>query len=249
VEKANISLYNSYAGEDTPKCVFPTPYVSVPSSSPDSPPSYVHGNGIHLYRPNATVHSFISDGIVTDWDAASRAIEHAFSERMRLKNLEEYPFLSTEVSWNTKENKEKMCELAFEKWGTPAYYAVDKAVMSACVFSLYSSPCAPSCWRTRSDDPLCSQLRCRKGFRLDRRCWRRARDDYSHLRRVCLAERYALLLSFTSRRGIHPSSPRSHPKAAYRRRPSLRNPPRFPLATPTSHSHQSPLPREDERSR
>jgi actin-related protein 4 len=127
---------HSYAGEDTPKCVFPSPYVSVPSTSdPSSAPSYIHGNNIHLYRPHASVHSFISDGIVTDWEAASRAIDHAFQERMRLKNLEEFPFLSTEASWNTKENKEKMCELAFEKWQAPAYYAVDKAVMSACVFS------------------------------------------------------------------------------------------------------------------
>ncbi|GAA5901109.1 hypothetical protein JCM6882_006120 [Rhodosporidiobolus microsporus] len=125
------SIRAGYAGEDAPKCVFPSPYVSISSSTADCPPTFVHGNGIHLYRPNATVNSFITDGIVSDWDAAERAIEHAFTERMRLKSLEEYPFLSTEASWNTKENKEKMCELAFEKWQAPAYYAVDKAVMSA----------------------------------------------------------------------------------------------------------------------
>ncbi|GAA5864554.1 hypothetical protein JCM8547_005578 [Rhodosporidiobolus lusitaniae] len=131
LDMGSLSIRAGYAGEDSPKCVFPSAYASVPSPSPDSPPSFVHGNSIHLYRPNASVHSFISDGIVTDWDAASRAIEHAFTDRMRLSSLEEYPFLSTEASWNTKENKEKMCEIAFEKWGAPAYYAVDKAVMSA----------------------------------------------------------------------------------------------------------------------
>ncbi|GAA6006749.1 hypothetical protein JCM10207_009082 [Rhodosporidiobolus poonsookiae] len=120
-----------YAGEDAPKCVFPTPFVSIPSSDPSQPPHHVHGNGIHLYRPHATVSSFVTDGIVTDWDAASRALEHAFTDRMRLKSLEEYPFLNTEASWNTKENKERMCEEAFEKWSAPAYFAVDKAVMSA----------------------------------------------------------------------------------------------------------------------
>ncbi|GAA5820366.1 hypothetical protein JCM11251_005594 [Rhodosporidiobolus azoricus] len=125
------SIRAGYAGEDAPKAVFPSPYVSIPSSTSDSPPTYVHGNGIHLYRPHAEVHNFITDGIVTDWAGAERAVEHAFTERMRLKSLEEYPFLNTEASWNTKENKEKMCELAFEKWQAPAYYAVDKAVMSA----------------------------------------------------------------------------------------------------------------------
>jgi len=129
-----ISLYmpdNRYAGEDCPKTVFPTSYSSVPSSDPSQPPSFIHGVSSQLYRPNGTIQSFVQDGIVTDWDAAERAIDHAFSDRMRLKSLEEYPLLVTEPSWNTKENREKMCEIAFEKWQAPAYYAVDKAVMSS----------------------------------------------------------------------------------------------------------------------
>ncbi|CEQ39687.1 SPOSA6832_01233 [Sporobolomyces salmonicolor] len=125
------SVRAGYAGEDTPKTVFPTSYASVPSSDPSQPPTYVHGSAVHLYRPHATVNNFITDGIVTDWDAAGRAIDHAFKDRMRLKSLDEFPLLATEPSWNTKENREKMCELAFEQWEAPAYYAVDKAVMSS----------------------------------------------------------------------------------------------------------------------
>ncbi|POY74614.1 hypothetical protein BMF94_2375 [Rhodotorula taiwanensis] len=118
-----------YAGEDAPKAVFPTAYATVPTSTDSA--SHFHGNSAHLYRPNATISSFVQDGIVSDWDAASRAIHHAFAERMRIPTLEEYPLLATEASWNPKENKERMCELAFEQWQAPAYYAVDKAVMSA----------------------------------------------------------------------------------------------------------------------
>ncbi|GAA5983625.1 hypothetical protein JCM10908_000356 [Rhodotorula pacifica] len=133
-----------YAGEDAPKAVFPSAYATVLSSSSDASAStsadatpaathtHIHGNSAHLYRPKATISTFVQDGIVTDWDAASRAIDHAFNERLRLSGtLEEYPLLVTEASWNPKENKEKMCEIAFEGWNTPAYYAVDKAVMSA----------------------------------------------------------------------------------------------------------------------
>lgn len=69
--------------------------------------------------------------MITDWEAASRILDHAFRDRMRLNTLEEFPLLVTEPSWNTKENKEKMCELAFESWNCPAYYSVDRAVMSA----------------------------------------------------------------------------------------------------------------------
>ncbi|TNY18285.1 actin family [Rhodotorula diobovata] len=125
------SVRAGYAGEDAPKCVFPTAYATLPASDPAQPPTHVHGNAIHLYRPHATISNFVHDGIVTDWDAAGRAIDHALRDRLRLKSLDEFPLLATEPSWNTKDNKEKMVELAFETWQTPAYYAVDKAVMSA----------------------------------------------------------------------------------------------------------------------
>lgn len=116
-----------YAGEDCPKTIFPTDFATVPTT----PPTYIHGNGIHLYRPNAVLSSPITDGLVTDWDALSRTLDHAFTDRMRLTSLEDYPLLVTEPSWNTKENREKMVELAFEQWNAPAYYSVDRAVMSA----------------------------------------------------------------------------------------------------------------------
>lgn len=130
-----LPLARSYAGEDAPKAVFPSAYAAVPTSTPDAAASasYIHGNSAHLYRPHAAIHNFVQDGIVADWDAASRAVEHAFAQRLRLDSLEEYPLLATEASWNPKENKELLCELAFEKWNAPAYYAVDKAVMSASV--------------------------------------------------------------------------------------------------------------------
>lgn len=131
--RARCSSLIRYAGEDTPKTLFPTAYSTVPASDPSQPPSHVHGVAAQLYRPRATVQSFVQDGIVTDWHAAERAIDHAFSDRMRLKSLDEYPLLVTEPSWNTKDNRERMCELAFEKYHVPAYYAVDKAVMSSLV--------------------------------------------------------------------------------------------------------------------
>lgn len=67
---------------------------------------------------------------MTDWDALSRTLKHAFTTTLRLPNLADYPLLVTEPSWNTKEAREKMMECAFEEWDTPAYYSVDKSVMT-----------------------------------------------------------------------------------------------------------------------
>ena len=96
-----------YAGEDCPKTVFPTCYSSVPSSDPSQPPSFIHGVSSQLYRSNGAIQSFVQDGIVTDWNAAERAIDHAFSNRMRLKSLAEYALSVTEPSWNTKKDRKK----------------------------------------------------------------------------------------------------------------------------------------------
>lgn len=191
--------------------MFPTAYATLPSSDPAQPPAHVHGNGVHLYRPHATISNFVQDGIVSDWDAAARAVEHAFQDRLRIKSLDEFPLLSTEPSWNTKENKEKMVELAFETWQAPAYYAVDKAVMSAYVpdsLSLSLPPLVPVL-RTlglpfRSDAPFPRpQFRGGQGLGPHRRHRRRADDHHAGLRWLRPAQRCAPVRAAAG--GLHPS--------------------------------------------
>jgi actin-related protein len=46
-------------------------------------------------------------------------------------NSSEHPLLCTEPAWNTLENREKMMELAFEKFDAPAFYVAKDAVMTA----------------------------------------------------------------------------------------------------------------------
>lgn len=49
-------------------------------------------------------------------------------------NPSEHPLLCTEPAWNTVENREKMMELAFEKFEFPAFYLAKDAVMTAYVW-------------------------------------------------------------------------------------------------------------------
>ncbi|GAA5823353.1 hypothetical protein JCM5353_008244 [Sporobolomyces roseus] len=103
------SVRAGYAGEDCPKTVFPTSYSSVPSSDPSQPPSYIHGVSSQLYRPIGTIETFdetLSSQIGMRQN--ERSIDRAFSDRMRLKTLDEYPLLVTEPSWNTEEHREKL---------------------------------------------------------------------------------------------------------------------------------------------
>jgi actin-related protein len=52
-------------------------------------------------------------------------------QQMRLGSLEEHPLLISEPSWQSKENRERWTELAFEGYGCPAFYSVDKNVLTS----------------------------------------------------------------------------------------------------------------------
>lgn len=110
--------------------MFQTSFAQVETEGQDT--RFYHGPSASLYRPNASIHSPLTDGIITDWSAISRNLNYCFQESLRLsKDLSDHPLLVTEPAWNTKEAKEGMCELAFEEFGVQAYYGVDRAVMSA----------------------------------------------------------------------------------------------------------------------
>jgi actin-related protein 4 len=87
--------------------------------------------GPAIYRPHQIVKHPVQDSVIQDWDAAERLIAYAVNDGLRLRDLSENPLLVTEAAWTPKENREKMLELAFEKFQTPAYYSVDRAVVSA----------------------------------------------------------------------------------------------------------------------
>jgi actin-related protein 4 len=58
-------------------------------------------------------------------------VAHPSRNQLRLNSLEEHPVLISESTWQSKENRERLLELAFEGWGAPAYYTVDKNVLTA----------------------------------------------------------------------------------------------------------------------
>ena len=68
--------------------------------------------------------------IVEDWDALEQIWDHAFLKRLRCDPTE-HPLIITEAAWNTREIREKLTELAFEKYNFPAFFVAKDAVMTA----------------------------------------------------------------------------------------------------------------------
>ncbi|KAI8071621.1 actin family [Gongronella butleri] len=71
-----------------------------------------------------------SSFLVKDWDCMEAIWDSVFRSYLRVDPTQ-HPLLCTEPAWNTTQNREKLAELAFEKFDFPAFYLAKDAVMTA----------------------------------------------------------------------------------------------------------------------
>ena len=91
---------------------------------------FVGSNAMAVRRDGMRVESPMTDGIVTDWDAAEALMEHSYKSCLGA-DAADHPLLMAEPSFNTASAREKTAELAFEKFGVPAFFLSKNAVLAA----------------------------------------------------------------------------------------------------------------------
>ena len=104
-----------YAGEDTPKCAAVAVAMGRQASSTDKAKKqyFVGSNAMAVRRDGMRVESPMTDGIVTDWDAAEALMEH--STRAASAPTRHH-LLMAEPSFNTASAREKTAGSPSRSW-------------------------------------------------------------------------------------------------------------------------------------
>ncbi|KAG5683435.1 hypothetical protein PVAND_012716 [Polypedilum vanderplanki] len=139
------SLRLGFAQEDSPKSEIPSvvgvgpntsangitePEIKSDNNITPSHKYYIDTTFLNVPRSNMEIKTYMKDGMIDDWDLFEKVLDYAY-KKVIMSESELHPVLFSEASWNTRQNREKLTELMFEKYNVPAFFLVKNAVLAS----------------------------------------------------------------------------------------------------------------------
>jgi actin len=136
IDNGSCMMKGGYGGDDAPRAVFPSiigrpRYTTVIVGTGQR--GHFVGDEAQSHRGVLNIKYPIEHGIIVDFEDMEKIWHHMFYNELAIAP-EEHPILLTEPPLNPKAHREKMTEIMFETFCTPALFIGNQGVLS-----LYSS--------------------------------------------------------------------------------------------------------------
>ncbi|XP_062615903.1 actin, cytoplasmic-like [Saccostrea cucullata] len=132
IDNGSDTIKAGFSGDDAPRNIFPClvgkPRHRARFFAKSKKDSFV-GQEAQRKRNILSVKSPIENGIITNWDDMELIWNHTFLNELRV-TPKEHPVLLSEAPINVKVHREKMAQIMFETFHSPAIHIGNQAVLS-----------------------------------------------------------------------------------------------------------------------
>ena len=124
-----------FGGDDQPLAIFPPIYGKLKDQqimiedNKEAKEEYFGNEAFSMKGILELNKSIIERGKIKNWKGMEKIWNHTFHNQLKI-SPNEHPLLLTEIALNDKTNKEKMIEIMFERFDTPAFYLYLQPVLS-----------------------------------------------------------------------------------------------------------------------
>lgn len=123
IENGSSNTRAGFSTDEIPSLIFSSNYASNTKTGEN----YIFGND-RIYSisnmddkfENLEMFSMFKDGCINNWDALEANWKYIF-DKFRIDSENNYPLVTTDNIWNSKNNRKKLIQLAFEKFDVPSF--------------------------------------------------------------------------------------------------------------------------------